>query len=77
MGAKPMAVIDGQGYHPGDKVRGMTVREITADAVVLSDDQGKTHRLGIGPEKNEKPNYRVVTRARATDEQGRTRLSDQ
>ncbi|PID79489.1 hypothetical protein CSB20_10110 [bacterium DOLZORAL124_64_63] len=77
MGAKPMAIIDGKGYHPGEKMGQMTVEKITADAVVLRDSRGRTHRLGVGPEKNDTSQYRVVTRARATDEQGRTRLSDQ
>ncbi len=77
MGAKPMAIIDGKGYHPGEKMGKMVVEEITADAVVLRDSRGRTHRLGVGPAKNDTSQYRVVTRTRATDEQGRTRLNDQ
>jgi len=77
MGQRPMAVIDGKGYHPGETVRGMTVLEITAEAVLLKDGQGKIHRLGTGPQKNDESHYRVVTRTRGADEQGRTRLIDQ
>ncbi len=76
MGETPMAVIDGKGYEPGDSFGSLKVQHITAEGVTLVDGQGKARRLAVGPETAHEEPYRVVTRPRGVDEQGRTRLND-
>lgn len=77
MGPHPMAIINGENLHIGDRIRDLTVRTINADGVVLADSKGGAVELPIGKQSSAAQPYRVVTRTRVPDEQGRTRLTDQ
>ena len=76
-GNRPMAIIDSEGRHPGDKIRGLTVTDIDADGVTLTRADGTTTRLTVGVQEDENQPYRVVTRTEHSDDHGRTRLVDQ
>jgi len=43
-----LAIVDGGIVAPGDEVRGARILEITPDAVLLRDGQGRLKRLGLG-----------------------------
>lgn len=76
-GVQPMAIISGEGRHPGDKIRGMVLSAIDADGVTFIKANGSSFRLPVGVQEDNKDSFRVVTRVQNTDEQGRTRLVDQ
>jgi len=76
-GNRPMAIIDSEGRHPGDKIRGLTVTDIDADGVTLTRADGTTTRLTVGVQEDKDQAYRVVTRTGHADDHGRTRLVDQ
>lgn len=76
-GLKSMAIIDGEGYHLGDKIRGMLLTAIDADGVTLRKADGSTTHLTVGVQQNKDKTFRVVTRGRQSEDLGRTRLVDQ
>ncbi len=76
-GKLPMAVINGEGCHPGDSIRGMVLVGIDADGVTFRKSNGLTTHLSVGVPEAENQNYRVITRTRELDDQGRTSLVNQ
>lgn len=76
-GQRPMAIINGEGRHPGDTIRGMTLTGIDADGVTLKKSDGTLSRLPVGVMENSEDRYRLVTRTRKNNDQGRTSLVDQ
>ena len=75
-GKSNMAIIDGEGRHLGDKIRGMTITGIDADGVTFRKTNGSTTHLAVGVQEENNLSYRVVTRARKSGDQGRTHLVD-
>lgn len=76
-GVKPMAIINGEGRHPGDKIRGMILTAIDADGVTLRKSSGSRVHLPVGLQESDNQSFRVVTRTHKNEDQGRTRLVDQ
>ena len=76
-GLQSMAIINGEGHHLGDKIRGMILTAIDADGVTLRKTDGSTIHLAVGVKEDNDNSYRVVTRGRQTEDLGRTRLVDQ
>lgn len=76
-GKNPMAIIDGEGRYPGDKIRGMTLVGIDADGVTFKKSNGSTTHLAVGVQDDKNSSFRVVTRARKSGDQGQTHLVGQ
>jgi len=76
-GTKSVAIINGEGYHIGQKIRNMTLTAVDADGVTLRKADGSSTHLAVGVQEEESQSYRVVTRSRKIEDQGRTRLVDQ
>jgi len=76
-GAQSMAIINGEGRHPGDKIRGMTLTAIDADGVTFRKSNGSRVHLPVGVQEDKSQSFRVVTRTQKKDDQGRTHLVDQ
>ena len=76
-GQRPMAIINGQGHYPGDKIRGLVLEEIDPDGVTFRQADGKAKRLKIGMKENENQMYRVITRVMENEDQGHTSLVSQ
>ncbi len=76
-GNRPMAIINGEGRYPGDKIRGMILKEVDADGVTFTKSDDSIIRLPVGVAEVENQNYRVVTRTRELDDQGCTSLVNQ
>jgi len=76
-GKLPMAIINEEGRHPGDSIRGMVLVGIDADGVTFRKSDGSTTHLSVGVQEAENQNYRVITRTRELDDQGRTSLVNQ
>ncbi len=76
-GKAPMAIINGEGRHPGEMVRGMVLDAIDADGVIFRKSDGSAFHLAVGVKENKNSSFRVVTRIPKTEDQGRTRLADQ
>jgi len=77
VGSRPMAILDGKGCCPGDEVRGMILTSIDTKGVSFRDSTGSTIHLAVGIQENKNTHYRVITRTRKSEDQGRTRLVDQ
>ncbi len=76
-GKSPMAIIDGEGRHIGDSIRGMVLTKIDADGLTFRRSNGTAKYLPIGVQEDDENNYRVVTRTRNNNDQGRTSLQGQ
>ncbi len=76
-GKLPMAIINGEGRHPGDSIQGMVLVGIDADGVTFRKSDGSITHLSVGVPESENQNYRVITRTRELDDQGRTSLVNQ
>jgi hypothetical protein len=73
-GIKPMAIVNGEARFLGEKIRGMTVTNIDADGVTLLKVDGSRVLLPMGVQDDENQTFRVVTRTRESNDQGRTHL---
>ncbi len=76
-GNNPMAIIGGEGHFPGEKIQGMLLVSVDADGVTLRKSNGQTVHLPVGVQEAKNPSFRVITRPKQKDDQGRTRLVDQ
>ena len=76
-GNQSMAIINGEGRHPGDKLQGMILTAIDADGVTFRKTDGSTVHLFVGVQEDENQAFRVVTRTRNSQDQGLTHLVDQ
>ena len=76
-GKRPMAIINGEGRYPGDTIHGLVMVSLDADGVTFRKSDGSLKRIKVGVQESANEDYRVVTRVRETDHQGRTSLVDQ
>jgi hypothetical protein len=76
-GNQPMAIINGEGRYPGDKIRGLILTNIDADGVTFRQADGSFTHLAVGVQEDENQSFRVITRAQKREDLGRTRLVDQ
>ena len=76
-GTQPMAIINGEGRYPGEKIQGMVLKAIDADGVTLQKAGGATVHLPVGVQEDKNPSFRVVTRNEKTEDQDPTRLVNQ
>ncbi len=76
-GISSLAIINGEGYRLGDKIRGMTLHLIDADGITFQKSNGSFKRMNVGIQESDTEKYRVVTRIRGSYDQGRTSLVNQ
>jgi hypothetical protein len=74
-GERPLALIGGESYGPGDRVRDHEILTIDADGVRLRRPDGGELVLAVGPPQTDPPAYHLVTETRNDDDAGQTRLS--
>lgn len=72
-GHRPQALIDGETYGPGDKVRGLEIRRIDAEGVWLRRPDGSDVHLEVASAQSAADRYHLVTGVRSERERARTR----
>ncbi|MEZ4387275.1 MAG: hypothetical protein R3D98_06790 [Candidatus Krumholzibacteriia bacterium] len=74
-GQQPLALIGGQAYRPGERVRGHEVLSIGTDGVRLRRPDGGELDLTVGPARADSTGFHVVTGSRIEAGTGDTRLA--
>lgn len=74
-GARPLALVGGKAYGPGDRVRDQEVVAITTEGVRLRDRKGRETLLAVGPAPADSTSFHVVTRPVDRSDAGVTRLA--
>lgn len=74
-GSRPLALIDGASYGPGDRVRDCEVTSIDTRAVRLRRTDGREIVLEVGSPASKAENYHLVTESRANQDRGQTCLA--
>ncbi len=72
-GERPVALIDGKAYGPGDVIRGHEVLSVDTEGVRLREPAGGELRLAIDTGESG-DSYHVVTRTQTREDRGLTRL---
>ncbi len=75
-GEAPLALINGEAYRLGDRVRGQAIVAIATDGVTLLRDDGHQTVLAVGPPPDGSSGYHVVTETLTDEDRGSTRLAD-
>ncbi|MBD3222918.1 hypothetical protein GF314_16945 [bacterium] len=74
-GESPLALVNGEAYRVGDRLRGQEIVAIETDGVTLLRDDGRQTVLAVGPPRDGDSGYHVVTETLTDEDQGSTRLA--